>query len=310
MTVTICVNGWLWREHDVTQNFNTVKRINPATEVYSLRWETDELLDLGKSLVQTVVTVVGSQIAKFWLTVMSSFAAAAFAALAWPAVALAAFNALSNPWTIVSDRAVKAGRVLAYALLDKAHGHRPVTLIGWSLGARVIFSALEILAAHHNRTSVIKEFKEVTSCEGIIENVFLIGAATTASKKRWQAVREIVGGRLVNTFSKGDWILALVHRGANLSARSVAGLQEVEVDGVENVDVSYLVGGHLNYRKKLKLIYRYLRINSSVEHAGWDYSELPEALQAEVMEAQGKQEAYEEAMRRKEMRVPHSDPPE
>ena len=48
-----------------------------------------------------------------------------------------------------------------------------------------MFSALECLAAHHKRTEVIEEFKDV-SAEGIIENVFLIGAAATASKKRWK----------------------------------------------------------------------------------------------------------------------------
>ena len=60
-----------------------------------------------------------------------------------------------------------------------------MTLIGWSLGGRVVFSALECLAAHHKRTEVIEEFKDV-SVEGIIENVFLIGAAASASKKRWK----------------------------------------------------------------------------------------------------------------------------
>lgn len=43
-------------------------------------------------------------------------------------------------------RADKAGVLLADALLSGSHGDRPVTLVGASLGARVVFSCLEELA--------------------------------------------------------------------------------------------------------------------------------------------------------------------
>ena len=47
LTVTICVNGWLWKEQDIRTNFDTIKALNCATEVYSLKWETEQLLELG-----------------------------------------------------------------------------------------------------------------------------------------------------------------------------------------------------------------------------------------------------------------------
>ena len=37
---------------------------------------------------------------------------------------------LSNPWTILADRADKAGKMLARVLVEGHHGNRPVTLIG------------------------------------------------------------------------------------------------------------------------------------------------------------------------------------
>jgi hypothetical protein len=61
-----------------------------------------------------------------------------------------------------------------------------VTLIGWSLGARVIFSALEALAAHESGKELLEGFTHTDSCLGIIENVYLLGAAVTANPSRWE----------------------------------------------------------------------------------------------------------------------------
>ena len=131
---------------------------------------------------------------------------------------------------------------------------------------------------------------------------------------------------MVNAYSKADYVLALVHRGANLSARSVAGLEAIKLDGVrhawwelllggrrsgwweglttrqvQDVDVTYLVGGHLNYRKSLPALFRYLKIESSVDEAGWNYSaELDPELLQQMEEMQRKKEKYEAGMRQRE----------
>ena len=41
----------------------------------------------------------------------------------------------------VSNRAVLAGQLLAHVLMSGAHGGRPVTLIGYSMGARSVAPA-------------------------------------------------------------------------------------------------------------------------------------------------------------------------
>ena len=53
--------------------------------------------------METLVKVVGGQIAKFWLTAMSGLAATAFAALAWPAIALSAFNVVRSEGREISS---------------------------------------------------------------------------------------------------------------------------------------------------------------------------------------------------------------
>lgn len=83
--------------------------------------------------------------------------------------------------------------MLAKVLLAKPHGNRPVSLIGWSLGARVVFAALEALEEHESGTRLLDGFTYTDSCLGLIENVYLIGAAATNNPKRWEkyvAVRE------------------------------------------------------------------------------------------------------------------------
>ena len=69
---------------------------------------------------------------------------------------------IDNPWSNALDRARAAGLVLADILIQRHLGVRPISLIGFSLGARVIFYALVELARQ-------KAF-------GIVQDVFLLGS--------------------------------------------------------------------------------------------------------------------------------------
>lgn len=76
------------------------------------------------------------------MTVLSTLVAA----LAWPATLVTAFDLIDSKWAVAVDRSEKAGKVLAEVLLKGLQGNRPVTLVGFSLGARVIFKCLQCLA--------------------------------------------------------------------------------------------------------------------------------------------------------------------
>lgn len=118
---------------------------------------------------------------------------AAVAAAAVPMSVAGAAGMVTNPWVMALDRADKAGAILAQALLSRQQGHRPVILLGFSCGARLIFSCLEALAKAPGGTG-----------RGIVDSTFLLGAPVDISAERWAAARSVVAFRLVNGFSWGE----------------------------------------------------------------------------------------------------------
>ena len=148
---------------------------------------------------------------------------------------------IDNPWNNALDRAKAAGGVLAQLLIQRHLGVRPITLIGFSLGARVIFYALLELAKS-------KAF-------GIVQDVFLLGATLTASQNAWCETRSVVSGRFVNAYARNDWVLNYLFRATSAGLSTVAGLRPVEnVPGLENVDVTDKISGHMTYRTFMPLI--------------------------------------------------------
>jgi hypothetical protein len=228
LRVAIAVSGWLREPDEVSKPW---RYISKGTEGFALRWELESLLKLGHSL-ETFVTSAAWGYAKKKIIEQTVFAA--MTAALWPLGLLKIATLLDNPYSVAKYRSEKAGEVLADALINKVQGERPVTLVGYSLGARLIYSCLQKLSER-------KAF-------GLIENVVLVGAPCPSDVADWRRIRAVVSGRVVNVFSKKDYILAFLYRTSSVQL-GVAGLQPViGVHGVQNVDVSELVDGHLQYR--------------------------------------------------------------
>lgn len=114
-----------------------------AYSLYLLRWETELQLELGHSISSMIRSLGASAVQDVLsVTVLTTLAVAAF----WPVLLLQLTSIIDNLWTIAVERADLAGKELARALLNREHGSRPVTLVGYSMGARVIFSCLRELA--------------------------------------------------------------------------------------------------------------------------------------------------------------------
>lgn len=227
LRVTIGINGWLKTPDDVLKPWKVLGR---ESEAFALRYEMDALVDLGNSLEGMVSSYAWSFVK---LEILKKTVLATLWSALWPVYLLKSATLIDNPFSLARNRSEKAGEVLADALINKAQGERPVTLIGYSLGARVIYSCLRSLAER-------KAF-------GLIEDVILIGSPVPSSKANWRIMRSVVSGKLTNVYSENDYILAFMYRTTSIQF-GVAGLQKIEgVEGVDNVDLSAEVSGHLRY---------------------------------------------------------------
>lgn len=227
LRVTIGVNGWLKDEEDVTKPWEV---LGDESEVFALRYEMKALIELGNCLDSLVSDYawkyVKSEILK--RTVLASVQA-----IMWPVYLLKTASNIDNPFNLARNRSEKTGRVLADALINRAQGERPVTLIGYSLGARAIHSCLRTLAERQ--------------AFGLVDNVVLIGAPTPSATEHWAILRSVVAGRIFNVYSENDYILGFLYRATSLQF-GIAGLQPVKgVPGLENLDLSDEVAGHLRY---------------------------------------------------------------
>lgn len=150
---------------------------------------------------------------------------------------------IDNPWNVSLARSQAAGLIMADSLRDRNLGNRPITLLGFSLGARAIFSCLKELADK--------------GAYGLIQNVYLFGSPVVANKDDFLKARSVVSGRFVNGYSKNDWILGYLFRATSGGIMRVSGLAPVEgIPGLENVDLTDLVNGHMDYRAAMPRILR------------------------------------------------------
>lgn len=114
-------------------------------------------------------------------------------------------------------------------------GQRPISLAGFSLGARVIYYCLLELAKQ--------------KAHGLIQDVYLFGTPVVIKQKECLKAQSIVAGRFVNGYKSNDWILGYLFRASTTEMGRVAGLRPIENCGdIENMDCTEIVGGHLMYR--------------------------------------------------------------
>ncbi|KAI9740977.1 MAG: hypothetical protein M1834_002688 [Cirrosporium novae-zelandiae] len=241
VNLIISISGWMnGKADDIRLPFSTVDPI--MGDIYSVLWEPEMLQSMGdtinilatEALTQTVQQVLGSTIL-----------VALMASLQLPIILTKLSYLIDNPWSVSLDRATAAGLILADSLIDRNLGVRPVTLIGFSLGSRVIFSCLKELV---NRGAF-----------GIIQNVYLFGSPVVAKKDEWLRARAAVAGRFVNGYASNDWILGYLFRATSGGIMRVAGLAPVEdVSGLENIDCTEFVNGHMAYRAAMPKLLKYV----------------------------------------------------
>ncbi|KAL3621708.1 hypothetical protein CASFOL_034368 [Castilleja foliolosa] len=250
--VGISVSGFVFEKEDFIkpwegQNDNLERMVLKFVfRGYVLKWESKNLIAVSTAIQDWLSSRLAMEMMKqgAMMTVLSTL----LTALAWPATLLALTDFIDSKWTIAVNRSDKAGKLLAEVLLKGLQGQRPVTLVGFSLGARVIFRCLQVLAENENSA-------------GLVERVVLLGAPIAIRDSNWEATRKVVAGRYVNVYSTNDWMLGVAFR-ANLLTQGLAGIQRVDVPGIENVDVTEVIEGHSSYLWKTQQILEQLELDT------------------------------------------------
>nr|XP_029123090.1 transmembrane and coiled-coil domain-containing protein 4 isoform X3 [Elaeis guineensis] len=266
LAVGILVTGFAFEKEDFIKPW---EGLEDNLERYVLQWESKYIIAVSTAIQDWITSSVTMGLMKqgAMLTVLSTLVSA----LAWPATLLAATDFIDSKWTMAIDRSDKAGKLLAEVLSKGLQGNRPVTLIGFSLGARVIFRCLRKLA-------------ESGDNEGLVERVVLLGAPVSVKGEQWEIARKIVAGRFVNVYSTNDWILGVTFRAryvclsfwrfssmlsrnlqflsCSLLTQGLAGIQAVDVPGIENVDVTDFIDGHSSYLSGVQQILEQLELDT------------------------------------------------
>lgn len=208
----VVVNGFLTEDgQDTTDWTAALASYHPDRPLWHLNWQAKNLRKLGEYAAAAVAS-------KFLdLSLDTAITAAS-----------------TNPWHSAMLNAEKTGVLLAEAI-SRTEG-QTFTLIGHSLGARVIFFALMALATKEQR---------------FIEKAILMGGAVGCEERAsWLDASSAVKGTLYNCYSSNDDTLRFLYRTANAGLSSPAGLGAAAT-GAENVDCTDFISGHNVWKENL-----------------------------------------------------------
>lgn len=241
--VGIAITAWVTSDkNDILKPWSCLAI---SREQYALKYETKYLRELSEALnylLSMMLSLATQEALKY--TILNGL----LTAIAGPATLMSMSSIIDNPWSVCCRRSSQVGIYLAHVLLGRHHGKRPITLIGYSLGARVIFYCL-------------REMEKVggKNAQGIIQDVVLLGAPVTANKLHWDKCAKVVAGRIINGYFENDWLLKYLYRTLSLSVgEGVAGMMSLEYTRIENINLKSIIGGHFEYSDKLDKIIKLL----------------------------------------------------
>jgi hypothetical protein len=282
--VLITVSGWVaYDQDDHTYPFSTLE---PGLngDQYSLIWETKALQELGSTM-----SIFGKEIASFIFQqgLQVTLLPALLGALTGPMWLLKLTYLVDNPWGNALSKAEKAGRLLADTLIGQVQSNRPVTLVGFSLGARLIYYCLLELAARN--------------AFGIIETVYLMGTPCVSNRKEWENITSVVSGKIFNCYTPSDTVLGVLYRASIASYKDIPGLSPIhDVPGIQNIDVTNTIKAHMEYVVMLPRILEDLGFVVS-SHTFEDQDTEATLWKAEIEDAKQKEKERKEEERLAQM---------
>mmetsp|Transcript_18981 Transcript_18981/g.34430 ORF Transcript_18981/g.34430 Transcript_18981/m.34430 type:complete len:479 (+) Transcript_18981:5792-7228(+) len=219
--LTIVVSGWLSQDDDQLETWSKLVTHKSVGRVFALRWDAGSKYRI---LTETLPNV--------GLSAVSLWKANPFL------IGLNTYAMLNrSPFKQATIKAEKTGRALAHFLAQRIFAGCSISLLGFSLGTRVVYYCLKELAR------IAPKF---------IHNVYLIGGTVSSSAKNWTVCKKAVAGRLVNVMTDRDLALKYVYRLAKFE--NPIGVSPIKVDGVENYNLTDIVDGHNDYREKMDVV--------------------------------------------------------
>ena len=216
----IFIDGFLTEERDNIEDWQIqMQELYPDNPWYYLSWESENLKALGKQIGIHVAS-------RLVLTRVLTNATP----IGWP---LTAYALINNPWSKAYLKAKTTGMLLADKIMEKK---RRFILVGHSLGARVIYYALKQL---------------VENQRSVVHDVHLLGGAVGNDKDKWLEAQKGVRGTIYNYKSHNDKILLHMYRLGTAFTSKPIGINDIEVEGVNNIDVSEHVEGHTKYKENI-----------------------------------------------------------
>lgn len=246
-------------------------RLYGTSDIHTVTWESKELSSLCH-IVENLALEVSSKATT--MALQYSIIGTILTACALPSALATATKLIDDPYQIVVLRADEAGKELANCLLQSDE-RRPVTLVGFSFGARVIYSCLRELAHQQDIWEESRSPKSVCPTDkkskgerrfeydrepaSLVADVVFIGLPRAMDKNVLTSCRRVTGGRLVNCYTRNDWFLSLmfVARGGVPYGTKPA----KDVPGVENYDVTSLVESHTKYADAIPSILQHVRFS-------------------------------------------------
>lgn len=145
-------------------------------------------------------------------------------------------------WSKLKKRAKRTGRDHVLKLIKEQVAESKVSLLGHSLGARVVYYLMRTVA-----------YNIIENPDFKFENVYLLGAAVRRdSAKEWAVVVWSVRGQIVNVHNKDDKVLSIFYRAAELRQNACGRKRIKEVHPqIVNVDARFIINNesHGAYRR-------------------------------------------------------------
>lgn len=234
----IFVNGFLnGTEQDFSEWLTPIELRFPHNPCYGVRWNSGSLLEIGAFMTQ-FGTLTGAALTR----VVAAQAVRVLApSVAGVGLASCLCGLIGNPWHKAYRGAKGAGKHLAQWLQQA--GEAEYILMGHSLGAKVVFHALNTLAREPEPS-------------GRVRDVYLLGGAVSNAASHWEHIPPLLSGTMYNVFSRNDDVLRVLYRAAQVGTSTPIGYAGLDLPSwpqLVNLDATPWVEGHSAYKDGLRV---------------------------------------------------------